>query len=244
MFSMNEQSDNWSCEFSSEMYQIDRCIAGLRCFINSGNDGIATTKIEQAVRELLLNAVEHGNKNDPCKHIKCCALRINKDLFSVTVDDDGSGFDVTAIDFTKPANLDAIRHRGLPMINAIVDTINFNNNGASVTILVTLPRQTVIDVVQNGSQHLITPQGNLVASCSEVFRRVLVSCIEKTPSSIQFDLQHVENIDSICLSAFVLLVKTIKKYNCSVKLEIINARKEFEELFWLTRLTDVYVFKK
>jgi anti-anti-sigma factor len=242
MFSMNEQSDNWSCEFSSEMYQIDRCINGLRQFATNYDNGVTTTEMEQAVRELLLNAVEHGNKNDPCKHVRCSVLRIRKDYFSVTVNDNGSGFDYSAIDFSKTSPLDGIRHRGLGMINVVADTINFSKGGASVTITVTLPRQIQIDVVQKGSQHLITPLGNLVASGAELFRGVLASCIEKGPSSILFDLQHVENIDSISLSAFVLLVKKIKETNLSVKLEIVNARKEFEELFWLTRLTDVYTF--
>ena len=60
------------------------------------------TNVLLVTKELLTNAVEHGNQNDPARLAVCDIEQIDDDLFKIVVKDDGDGFDYKFIDFKLP----------------------------------------------------------------------------------------------------------------------------------------------
>ena len=88
-----------------------------------------------ALDEAFVNAVKHGNKNDPSKLLKITAELSPKEA-SFTVEDEGEGFDVQQIpDPCDPANLFKTSGRGVLLIYNIMDEVEYNAQGNRVKMI-------------------------------------------------------------------------------------------------------------
>lgn len=88
--------------------------------------------IKLALEEALINAVRHGNKLDPSKHVVVDAVVTNKKLV-VTIGDEGPGFDRSKVpDPTALENLERPTGRGLLLIETYMDDVKFLNKGRSI----------------------------------------------------------------------------------------------------------------
>jgi serine/threonine-protein kinase RsbW len=88
-----------------------------------------------ALDEAFVNAVKHGNKNDPSKLLKITAELSSKEA-SFTVEDEGEGFDIRAIpDPCDPANLFRTSGRGVLLIYNIMDEVEYNAQGNRVKMV-------------------------------------------------------------------------------------------------------------
>ena len=78
-----------------------------------------------AVREAVINAITHGNKGDPKRRVEI-TLVANGQGIEARVCDEGTGFDPAgAPDPTRKENLLESTGRGLLMIKAFVDDVDF-----------------------------------------------------------------------------------------------------------------------
>ena len=91
-------------------------------------------KVEQsnlfvALDEAFVNAVKHGNRNDPAKLLRVTAeLSAHEAIF--TIEDEGEGFDVRAIpDPCDPTNLFKSNGRGVLLIYNIMDEVEYSERG-------------------------------------------------------------------------------------------------------------------
>lgn len=88
-----------------------------------------------ALDEAFVNAVKHGNKNDPNKLLKITAELSPKEA-AFTVEDEGQGFDVHQIpDPCDPANLFRTSGRGVLLIYNIMDEVEYNAQGNRVKMI-------------------------------------------------------------------------------------------------------------
>jgi serine/threonine-protein kinase RsbW len=92
-----------------------------------GND----IEIEVALREALVNAIVHGNKEDPNKlvYVKCRCTRDGE--VSITVEDEGNGFEHEAV--PDPTSLDnqlRTNGRGIHLIRTLMDEVDFEEGGS------------------------------------------------------------------------------------------------------------------
>lgn len=88
-----------------------------------------------ALDEAFVNAVKHGNKNDPSKLLKITAELSTKEA-SFTVEDEGQGFDIREIpDPCDPANLFRTSGRGVLLIYNIMDEVEYNAQGNRVKMV-------------------------------------------------------------------------------------------------------------
>lgn len=95
-----------------------------------------------ALDEAFVNAVKHGNKNDPTKLIRIGAELSPKEA-CFTIEDEGEGFNVQAIpDPCDPANLFKSSGRGVLLIYNIMDEVEYNAQGNRVK-MVKRPEATV-----------------------------------------------------------------------------------------------------
>ena len=88
-----------------------------------------------ALDEAFVNAVKHGNKNDPAKLLRVTAeLSANEACF--TVEDEGEGFNVQEIpDPRNPENLFKTSGRGVLLIYNIMDEVEYNALGNRVKMI-------------------------------------------------------------------------------------------------------------
>ena len=97
-----------------------------------GADG-SEIDIEMALREALANAVIHGNGDGSCKSVYVtCRCYLDGEV-SITVRDEGKGFDSNTVpDPTFRENLLFTHGRGIYLMKALMDEVFFEENGAVV----------------------------------------------------------------------------------------------------------------
>ena len=103
-------------------------------------DKLGLVQVEQsnlfvALDEAFVNAVKHGNRNDPGKLLRVTAeLSAREAIF--TIEDEGNGFDVHEIpDPTDPANLFKSSGRGVLLIYNIMDEVEYSHGGAKLRMV-------------------------------------------------------------------------------------------------------------
>ena len=104
-----------------------RLIEGSHCITGSEHS------VQVALREALNNAVVHGNRLDAHKlvHVRC-RCKVGKGI-SITVSDQGQGFDPSAIpDPLSVDNLKAEHGRGIHLMKLAMDAVSFEQRGAEV----------------------------------------------------------------------------------------------------------------
>jgi serine/threonine-protein kinase RsbW len=107
--------------------QLMRFIARFR-----GADG-NSFEIELALREALVNAIIHGNQEDPHKrvYVKCRCMTDGE--VSITVEDEGHGFEYDAVpDPTSPDNRLRTHGRGIYLLRTLMDEVDFEQGGSVV----------------------------------------------------------------------------------------------------------------
>ena len=88
-----------------------------------------------ALDEAFVNAVKHGNKNDPNKLLRITAELSPKEA-SFTVEDEGEGFDIREIpNPCDPENLFRTSGRGVLLIYNIMDEVEYNAQGNRVKMV-------------------------------------------------------------------------------------------------------------
>ena len=88
-----------------------------------------------ALDEAFVNAVKHGNHNDPTKMVRITAELSSKEA-RFTVEDEGQGFNVQDIpDPCDPANLFKASGRGVLLIYNIMDEVQYNERGNRLTMV-------------------------------------------------------------------------------------------------------------
>jgi len=83
--------------------------------------------------EILTNALVHGNGGDPKKNISI-TLNFDAEKFTLTVKDEGEGFDVKNFSRQlKENHLDIPSKRGLFIVEYLMDEVSFNTKGNQIT---------------------------------------------------------------------------------------------------------------
>lgn len=192
------------------------------------------------LQELMSNAAEHGNKGDKNRKIFCSIVQIQGPLFKVTVADEGGGFDYSRLDMTMPEDRYQVRRRGYPLIRAFSEKIEFNDKGNQVTVWHRIYKETRFDTRTADDWMLIHPSGDITGAEIEQLRTLLKTKLDEGHLKFRFDFSAVQDIDSLGLSALIVLSKMLENRNAETGLEIINVRSDIASLFRMTGLNRIY----
>lgn len=89
--------------------------------------------VQLALEEALINAIRHGCKNDPTKHVQCCVTFDDAGELVVVIKDPGPGFDPKSV--PNPLEGDGLFRgsgRGVFLINQLMDTVEYADEGRKV----------------------------------------------------------------------------------------------------------------
>jgi serine/threonine-protein kinase RsbW len=135
--SMPEKSWIWQSETvipshaAAGRATLDRLIAELA---QNGWPRREIFRVRLAVEEALVNAIKHGNRQDPTKrvHVRFC---LSADRVRIEIVDEGQGFDPAALpDCTDPEHLDHPRGRGVMLMRSLMTRVEFNMTGNRVIL--------------------------------------------------------------------------------------------------------------
>jgi len=119
--------------FSSTLDSIVESVDGAeesarRCAHDAGFGESDQFFIGLAIREILINAMKHGNRFDPGKKVGFEVSVEGQDLI-MDVTDQGAGFKIEAVpDPTRPENLERKSGRGIAMARNIMDEVSVTPN--------------------------------------------------------------------------------------------------------------------
>lgn len=85
--------------------------------------------ILMSVIEAYTNAVEHGNRYDENKNVTIL-FSVESNGLTFSIQDEGNGFDLKAVPDPTDIKNEGMEGRGLFMINALSDKVEFENNGS------------------------------------------------------------------------------------------------------------------
>ncbi len=92
---------------------------------NAGFDEDTSSQIAMVSREAAVNAILHGNKYDPTKHVTA-SFEITNTALIIKIADEGSGLDTETIpDPLAPENILRTSGRGIFLMRAIMDEVHF-----------------------------------------------------------------------------------------------------------------------
>ena len=87
-----------------------------------------------ALTEAVNNAIHHGNGLDPSKTVTL-GYEVHPDRIVFVVKDQGAGFDHEHLpDPTDPQNLEKPHGRGVFLMRALAERVEFDDNGATVIL--------------------------------------------------------------------------------------------------------------
>ena len=138
MLRVESQNGSITVNLSSERRLVGRVL--LECSRFLERHGLPEqTSLELVLRELLLNAIEHGNENAPERRVMCHLERL-EDGYRLVLEDEGRGFDPSALDVRLPDGPFTAR-RGYMLVNALSDSFELNERGNRVTAYFKLNRE-------------------------------------------------------------------------------------------------------
>jgi serine/threonine-protein kinase RsbW len=102
---------------------VDKIADGITEFLefeDMDKDAVAISVIEACT-----NAIQHGHHSDAKKLVNV-AFEMNADSLTITVEDQGSGFQLQAPDDLTPPDLLATRGRGIYIMRSMMDEVDFD----------------------------------------------------------------------------------------------------------------------
>lgn len=91
--------------------------------------------LKLAMEEAVTNAFRHGNKCDPHKRI-ILRYEVTPKRIDIEIQDEGAGFDPDAIpDPTQPEYIDRPHGRGIMLMRAYIDRVEYNQRGNAVRLI-------------------------------------------------------------------------------------------------------------
>lgn len=245
MYNVQKENDVLVFESSSRLCYVDRAVNDCKKYLkNLGFENFSD--IILVIRELLINAIEHGNQKIIEKKVTGRIEYRGRGRFHIVVEDQGNGFNYNKLNLNLPKSGDRGRRCGYPLIYALSDMVRFNNRGNQVTAYITVPLKIEFAINIEDNRVSITPSGDLTATSADVFRTILMKIYDEGHTSFSFDLKNVCDIDSISLGVFFSFGKMIKdRHNQDVtnnnKPLLINVEKRLSNFFVLTGLDQLYI---
>jgi anti-anti-sigma factor len=233
MFQVTEIPGAQQFTISSEMQFVDRVVNTARDYL-AGFGTTHLTEFNVVLRELLINAIEHGNQRDIHKKVQCSIANLGGPRWQISVIDEGPGFDYHNASFLMPQS-STPRNRGLPLVNAFTDQLDFLGNGNHVDAFMTIIAPTGFAVAQEGDWTVVTPTGDLTAASAEEMRQAFLRVAESGARKIRVDLVSVQDLDSVSLSVLVAFAGMLRKGG-DYAIELVHCTTDLANLFRMTRV--------
>ncbi len=230
MFEVSRGLIDLDMSFSSTVENIDRVDEEAMRFLARMGIEAEVFCIRLAVREGLLNAVNHGCGGDPHKTIKC-GMRLKDNAVFIEINDGGCGFDWAAYMGKEMTTFTSDSGRGLAIMRKYCTDIEYNTKGSRLFLRKEIGDRKVCAnrVRKQGDIVVIKPGQDIVASMAEEFRREIEPLLKECPSVVVIDLAGVEMVDSAGIG--VLLSARTCANDSGSKLIVINASEDVYGVF-------------
>lgn len=126
--------------FASTAENVEQANSEIRTFLTMYYNFTYSAKQNVLVisEELLQNAYIHGNKEDPEKNIFYTLDMNGNTALTVTVEDEGTGFDVVKKQNGLPNDPKHVVRQGLILVNALANNVSYQDGGKKIEVTVSV----------------------------------------------------------------------------------------------------------
>ncbi len=135
MCSLSEAEKSVQFNLYSTTPEIEKVLSDIEVFLNDIPRPMQYDA-ELVSRELLSNAVQHGNGNNPDKMIIYSIYLFPSHDIVIEVRDEGPGFDYKSLNMNLPDTVKGVKGTGYKLINALSKEIKFNNTGNTIQVFI------------------------------------------------------------------------------------------------------------
>lgn len=142
--------------FDSTAENIENANGEIRSFLNKQKNINHTVKQNVFVisEELIQNAYIHGNEKNAEKSISYALNMNGKEVFSISVEDEGKGYDVQKMQKNPPFDPKHTSRQGLILVNTLAKDVSFQNGGRKIVVTVSV-QDTIQKLLQrSGKEHV------------------------------------------------------------------------------------------
>jgi serine/threonine-protein kinase RsbW len=219
-------------EFSSDMELVDKCIHEIRTFLSRESEDY---QMFLCVRELLINAVEHGNNNDRTKTVHV-EVEIDE-LIEVRITDQGLGVKIEELSLELKGN-EGYRKRGLPLVARFSQNLHSKGNTVIATFRI---RKGELYLLEEAKPTVsIKVLQSLVASNVELFRHLFLRILSEGYTDIQILIPNQTPIDSMGISLLLSFGKKCRERQITNKMIFPQEFTELENLFKLVQMNSLW----
>lgn len=112
---------------------VDKVTDGITEFL--GFEDVDRDAVAISVIEACTNAIQHGNQSQGATAVNL-SFEIEKDSLTVSIEDNGAGFQPTSPEGTAPPDLLATRGRGIFIMRSMMDEVDFDfSKGTKVSLV-------------------------------------------------------------------------------------------------------------
>jgi anti-anti-sigma factor len=207
-------------------------------------------EIALAVRECVVNAVIHGNRNQVRKKVYVQA-EMHRTGVEICIRDEGKGFNLRSVpDPRRPENLLRESGRGILMMQTLMDRVAIRraaSNGTEVRMVKLFAKDAEED--HKMSLKLTTRQADgvtildlsgriILGEPTALLRDTFQDLITRGQKKVLLNLGDVNYIDSSGLGALVSGFTTLT--NQQGQLKLLNLTKKVQDLLQITKLLTVF----
>lgn len=98
----------------------------------TGSSTAVSPKLALVLRELLINAIEHGNQDESGRVVDFRMDRLGAGSVAIAIADEGAGFEMDPVDLCPQEVPADSTGSGLRLVNALCDSLVFENGGRRV----------------------------------------------------------------------------------------------------------------
>ena len=187
--------------------------------------------VELVAREAVQNAIDYGCSRDPERsaHI---VVRLEGDILSLRVDDEGPGFDPEAILALERSRDSGSSGNGLSIIAAYSDRYHFENGGR--TLVAEFVLREAVTMQETKEQGRWAPMGDIVATNAQSAKDELRAIVSSSAGELLVDLSGVRMIDSKGLGILIATINSLEGAGRSLR--VVGANEDLLGLFRMMRL--------
>lgn len=142
MIEIKENERSILLKTSSSREQVGEVISAFASFLEHRQlEQHSINKAIIVLRELLINAIVHGNKLNKIYPVIIGIDQLQDNRLKISVKDLGQGFNTRMLETALPENPRQMHARGYRLVNAVSESFEFNQTGNEVTAYISTLRE-------------------------------------------------------------------------------------------------------